>query len=286
MKKVLLTGAAGFVGRHCLGPLHKKGFKIHAVHYRHKPLTVPFKVTWHRTDLMNKNAVKNLVAKVKPTHLLHLAWCTVPGDYETSHENIRWMRASKELFEIFSSHGGKRAVVVGTCMEGYSKNRTLYAKSKRQTARAYLAWAKKYKISVAWARLFYLYGPHEHPRRLVASTIQLLLKRRAAVCRYGDYRMDFSHIEDVARALVKLLASRSEGVMDVASGDSPSLRQITTLIAGKLGCLEKLTVKNSSRQTIAADVTRLRGELRWRPKYNLSRGLDTSIHWWKKGNSK
>lgn len=105
MKRVLLTGASGFIGRHCLGPLLKRNYEIHAVDIHAVEKTSP-EISWHSGDLLNANQVKLVIDKVKPTHLLHFAWFTKYGEYWSSLYNLQWVQASIELVQQFWKYGG------------------------------------------------------------------------------------------------------------------------------------------------------------------------------------
>ena len=113
--KVLVTGAAGFVGRHCLAALRQEGFDVCAVS---STARASDNVEWRQADLLDEAGVRDLVASVRPTHLLHLAWITTPGRYWTSPANLSWVRASLHLLQQpFTACGGERVVMAGTCAE-------------------------------------------------------------------------------------------------------------------------------------------------------------------------
>jgi nucleoside-diphosphate-sugar epimerase len=86
MKRVLVTGANGFIGRQSLEPLLKRGYEIHAV-YMKKPATDDPRIHWHQANLLDADASQELCAAIKPTHLLHFAWYVHPKDYKISPEN-------------------------------------------------------------------------------------------------------------------------------------------------------------------------------------------------------
>jgi nucleoside-diphosphate-sugar epimerase len=102
MKRVLVTGATGFIGRQCLLPLLTSGYEVHAAVIDALPGEPPG-VQWHRVDLLAPDQVTNLIAAVQPSHLLHLAWYAVPGKYWTSPENLPWVQASLGLLQSFGS---------------------------------------------------------------------------------------------------------------------------------------------------------------------------------------
>ena len=108
MKRVLLTGARGFVGRHCLAELSRRGFEVHAVSRCANVASRDPGVIWHQANLLDSRTTYDLVARVQPTELMHLAWITICGEYWESPENLSWVRAGLDLIEAFAQHGGRR----------------------------------------------------------------------------------------------------------------------------------------------------------------------------------
>ena len=197
-KRVLVTGAGGFIGRWSVPPLLAEGYEVHAV-TRAAGLDVPAQLRGaelHATDLLDAAATERLLNRVRPTHLLHFAWIATPGIYWTSDENRRWLASSTQLLRHFQAQGGVRAVMAGTCaeydwsqaevcIEGVSAladeagaTITPYAQSKLALYRELQGIGRGGDLSTAWGRIFFQYGPDEHPDRLVASVIINLLQGR------------------------------------------------------------------------------------------------------------
>ena len=138
MKTVLLTGASGFVGRHCLRFLAEEYDEVHAVSSRELPLSSD-KIVWHRVDLLESAPLSELMSQVRPTHLLHFAWIVTPGVYWSSPDNFRWVQASLELLRLFGENGGKRVVTAGSCAE-YDWNYGLLPRNRDTTNAADNLW--------------------------------------------------------------------------------------------------------------------------------------------------
>src|SRR5882757_7966324 len=107
MKRVLLTGATGFIGRHALMPLLEGQYEVHAVHSSH-PIQSDPRVIWHKADLLAEGVVGKICEDVQPTHLLHFAWYVSAQDYKTSKENERWKNATMALMHAFKKNDGIR----------------------------------------------------------------------------------------------------------------------------------------------------------------------------------
>lgn len=297
MKKVLLTGATGFIGHHCLEPLKARDYEVHAV--SSKPMKSGANgVYWHQANLLEPGAAKAQLAEVKPTHLLHLAWFVVPGKLITAPENFAWVRASMELVQEFAAQGGKRLTVCGSGYEydwnyGYCSEKltpavpnTVYGSCKQALNVLVQSFAAQNALSAAWGRVFFLYGPNEHPQRLVSSVILSLLKGEPAKCSHGRQIRDYMHVQDVADGIVALLDSEVTGSVNVSSGQATTLREIV-LTVGRV--LEKpeliqlgaIPARANDTPLVVGENLRLLNEVGWKQQFDLEAGLRQTIDWWK-----
>jgi nucleoside-diphosphate-sugar epimerase len=295
--KVLVTGATGFVGRHCLHILVDHGHEVHAVTSQQQPKQLP-NVTWHRADLLDPGAVRRLTADIHASHLLHFAWYAVPGKYWTSPENRKWVQASMELLRAFERHGGTRAVMAGSCAEYNWQHgvcsefstplapRMLYGECKSSLQKMATAFSGESGISSAWGRIFFLFGPHEHPERLVSSVICSLLRGNLAKCTTGEQERDFMHVASAASAFVALLESGVEGPVNVASGRGMTVKELVTKIGEKIGRCDLIRFGErpappDDPPRLIANISRLRDEVRWPVRDSLDADLDNTIQWWR-----
>ncbi len=304
-KRVLVTGAGGFIGRHSTEPLRAAGYEVHAV-FSNKPLRAneTAGVKGHRADLLEPASIDALIQAVRPTHLLHFAWIATPGLYWNSAENYRWLEASQYLLRSFKEGGGMRAVMAGSCAEydwsriDICRERTsplagasgtavgAYAKCKIAMQRALQEFGRAHDLSTAWGRIFFQFGPGEPPQRLVASVIIDLLSGREALCSHGRQIRSFLHVADVGRAFAAVLASDLEGPVNIGSGERISIAELLGRIARTIGRPELLNL--GARRSLPfepdillPDIARLRGEVGWTPRLTLDQGIADAIDWWR-----
>jgi nucleoside-diphosphate-sugar epimerase len=288
-QRVLVTGSAGFIGRYVTPLLLAKGYEVHGVGRREmqNPDTA---LVYHQVDLLDPAETRGLIQHIKPHSLIHLAWNATPGKFWTTLENLDWVAASLVLTRAFAENGGKRAVYAGTCAEyewsealldeGRTPLRpqTIYGVSKDALQKILAISADALGISIAWGRVFFLYGPGEAHGRLIPDVIRALVQGEPALCSTGTQLRDFMHVEDVAEAFVAILESQAVGPINIASGDCRPLRDIVMQIATNLDRPD--LVRFGARPMQKGEPPELRASTRilnegvgFRPRRSLESGL-------------
>jgi protein O-GlcNAc transferase len=284
-RRVLLTGASGFVGRQTIGPLLDLSYEVHAV----GNTVTDQRARWYRVNLLDQGSRRQLVAAVRPDALLHCAWATKHGAYWASPANLDWVGASLDLARLAAEQGATRMLVAGSCAEydwhalparpwredDLCQPASLYGTAKDALHRLLAAFAGQAGIGLVWARLFHLYGPHEVPTRLVPALLAALREGRRAETGPGDAVRDFMHIADAGRALAHLLAGQTSGTVNIASGQPVKINTIASIaasVAGRPDLLAASTRPGTEPQVMLANTARLRAT-GFTPSITLENGI-------------
>jgi len=301
-RRVLVTGATGFIGRHSLAPLQRRGFEVHAL-ARSIPADAAPGVLWHTGDLLTGGA-RSLLEAVRPTHLLHFAWYAEHGKFWTSAHNLEWLSATLSLLRDFAAAGGTRFVGAGTCAEyDWSGNlydetvtplrpATLYGAAKASAFLTGEAFAKTAGIEFAWGRVFHLFGPGEAANRLVPALIRAHLRGESLDCGPENHQRDFLSAASVADAFAALCDREITGAVNIGSGKPRTFRELSDTIArlaGSRGDIRFGAIRDPGPETLVPNVDRLlgetrgeaHGEARWTPPASLEESLSESIAWWR-----
>lgn len=293
MMRVLITGASGFIGTHCLHRLVTEDCDIHAVS-RGGTGESSGRVIWHTNDLLDPAQAAGLVAEIRPTHLLHGAWVATPRVYARSPDNFDWLQSSIALASAFGAHGGIRFVGVGSsaeydpgevpCVEDQTpvQPATIYGKCKAAFWLAAQAAAQQHGFSAAWGRLFLPYGPGDPPQRLVPTVLAALRAGTPVQTTHGGQKRDFIYAPDAADLLVRLLLSSEAGAFNIGTGHPTTIRTVIEYLASRCGRPNLLRFgaiepPPGEPPVLVADMTRVHNQLGWSAPTGLQDGLDRSL---------
>jgi nucleoside-diphosphate-sugar epimerase len=287
MKRVLVTGARGFLGGAAARLLKARGWDVVGVSSSEAG-------GYLQADLLDETVVRAMIHDVKPSYLLHAAWLPIHGDVMRSPKNLMWLKASVALVHAFHEEGGRRAAVVGTSAEydwsnGMCRNNitpmrpaSVYGACKHALHIALEAYARVAELGFVWPRVFDVYGPREHDTRLVASVMRSLMNGQFAECTHGMQLRDYLYVDDVARGLVAALESEYNGAVDLAGGSGVRVRDVVLQIARELG--REDLVRFGVRPPPVHDVPVVIGDgteaaalLGWKPTYSLEAGIAATI---------
>ena len=295
--RVLLTGASGFIGTHCLRLLMAQDCEIHAVS-RGGQATSGSRVRWHAADLRDPAQAADLIGSVRPTHLLHAAWVATPRVYAQSPENADWLRAGQAMAEAFGRTGGIRFVGVGSsaeyaagerlCSEDVTPVRPVwpYGKCKAECWLAIEAAARQHGYAAAWGRLFLPYGPGDPPQRLIPSVLTAFRDGKPLPATHGGQVRDFVHAPDAADLMVRLLLSSETGAFNVGTGRGSTVRSVIEYLADRYGGRDlvrfgAIDTASGEPPVLVADMTKAKARLGWSAATGLEAGLDGALADWK-----
>lgn len=301
MNRIMVTGAGGFIGQAVLKLLlTKEDIEIHAILNKSDiPSTLidTKKIKWYKADLTDLVNIAQIVGAIRPTSLIHLAWSFNKAlDYRHSTKNIKWIQPSVELYTQFIQNGGQRAVFAGTCFEydlrfGVCQeyltpldHSSLYSASKNSIRNLIQCLAEQTNNSLAWARIFYVYGPNEIQTRLIPSVINDLIQNKPVKCSNGLQFRDYLYVDDVAGALLAILESSITGVVNIGSGSVVRIKEIVEILAAKYSNstidFGSLSSPPNDPPIIVANVGRLIREVGYKQIVDLQTGLELTHQWW------
>jgi nucleoside-diphosphate-sugar epimerase len=290
-KRILITGASGFIGRYCVETFAKHGWETVALN--RAGAQIPFADKTLSCDLLDEAQVRNIVPECEATHLLHLAWLSDPATRWTSPINNEWVTASLDLAKAFASSGGQHMLFAGSCAEyewndarlvaGQSplKPATAYGQAKTNTGRLLLAAQAQLGLNIAHARLFFCYGYGEPNGRLLTDLMQSIEEGRPFPTSAGDQKRDYLYAADIAEAFRLFAEAKASGVFNVGSGAAIEVRELVETTAELLSRTDipqfgVLPRRDGDPDKIEADIEPLRA-LGFKQKFDLSDGLRDTI---------
>lgn len=226
MTCVLVTGAAGFIGRHAVAAAAQRGLQVLALDRQPGSGTGP--VTCLRHECSAASPLPALPAV--PDAAILLAWPLVPGAYLESTENLAALSATLASAQRLLDVGCRRLVGVGTCAEyAPAEGRpiredhplapeNLYAACKVAAHLVLARMCHQAGAELAWARIFNPYGPGEPPARLLPSIAAHVATGRVFAAGGGAQIRDYVHVEDVGSALALLADSHLAGPVNICTG--------------------------------------------------------------------
>jgi nucleoside-diphosphate-sugar epimerase len=247
----------------------------------HDPL-----MTWLRGTLAE--APWKRVEAFGPEVCVHTAWVTTPGAYLESPANFQFLEDSKTFLFRAAEMGVGHIVGLGTCIEYRITGARLseetteiaptstYARCKNELRLALEDAADARGFRCCWARVFYPYGPGEHPSRLCSSLIAKLSRDEPLELKTPDSTKDYIYIQDLAQAILAVVEKQFAGVINLGTGVGISVRQIARTLGELLGKPDLVRESPSPAPDplgyVVADASRLHS-LGWQPEHDLRHGL-------------
>ena len=286
--KVVLTGATGFVGKPCLDLLLQRGHEVLVISRQDPPLIVKSGVHWCRGDLGEPEAYGGALAKFQPQAALHLAWEGIP-DFSLQkcmanlHAGVIFGNAALEA-------GCRHLVVAGSCWE-YGKvdgmvsedapaaSPGIFGASKNAQHSVLRALFEGAGASVAWSRIFFVFGPGQRAASLVPMICRSIAAGEAPALRTPAAMSDFLYVDDAAAALVMLLETKASGAFNVGSGTGTRADAVAGLLLRIAGGEDVFAARRNADgpgSDFYADLSRMRA-LGWSPRVGLEEGLRRTL---------
>jgi nucleoside-diphosphate-sugar epimerase len=161
-----------------------------------------------------------------------------------------------------------------------------YAQCKLALQRTLADVGRRNHLSTAWGRIFFQFGPYEHPDRLVPSVICNLLLNREAPCSHGRQVRSFLHVADVGAAFAAVMDGDLEGPVNIGSEERVTVAELVERIGRQIGRPDLLRMGARSAPAnepllLVPAVHRLRDQAQWRPRFTLDQAVSETIAWWR-----
>lgn len=302
-RRVLVTGAGGFIGANLVRHLLAKDYDVIAV-------VRPRGSTWRldrlrsairieTVDLSDWEASRSLLVRVRPDWIFHLA---AFGAYSWQSERRRIYEtnqlATVGLLEAAAAIELDAFITAGSSSEYGVKNHappedeTLepnsdYAVSKAAATFATCLVARTLGMNAIVLRLYSAYGPWEDPNRLVPVLIAAALQGRLPVLADPTSARDFVYVDDVCQAFIAAAERAAEHrgqIYNVGSGIQTSLSEIVDTARSVFGIDAKpswgtMASRKWDTDVWVANPDRARAELGWQAKTGLANGLQLFGDW-------
>lgn len=317
MAKVLVTGAAGFIGFHTARRLLAGGHLVIGVDNLNDYYDVGLKearltilerekgFVFYKTDLAGAEAVAAVFAKERPDVVLHLAAqagvrysLQNPQAYVDSNitaflnilEGCRNTGVSHLIFASSSSVYGTNSKVPFSVGDNVDEPASFYAVSKRTNELMAYTYSRLYGIPVTGLRFFTVYGPWGRPdMAYYIFTRNILAGRPLSVFNEGKMSRDFTYIDDVAEGVVRL-AERPPGepvpyrLYNIGNNQPVELLRFIAILEECLGRKAELVMFPMQPGDVTvtyADVDDLVRDVDFRPDTPLDDGLKRFVEWYR-----
>ena len=295
LKRVIVTGGAGFIGSHLVERLLDDGHKVivldnfstgrmeNLAHIKDSR-----RLTIHRADVSNYEEIKPFFEGV--AWIFHLA--ALADIVPSIQQPLKYHRANVDgtiaALEAARSSGVKRFIYTAssscygipeqspTPETAPIKPEYPYAFTKYLGEQYVLHWNKVYKLPCVSLRFFNVFGPRSRTTGAYGAVFGVFLAQKLAgkpftVVGDGTQTRDFTFVTDVADAFVKAAESQVEGeIFNVGSGGTYSVNYLVELLGGDAVNIPK---RPGEPDSTFADIGRISRVLGWQPKVNFEEGV-------------
>jgi UDP-glucose 4-epimerase len=301
-QRVLITGGAGFIGSALCRELSGQGHEVFVVDdlsFGRRELAPVDDAHFHRVDIRDRSAVMDVLQRVRPERVLHLAaihfipYCN-QHPVEAADINITGTinvldacgRAGSVTQVFVASTAAVYPIAEGSIDEDHPLGPLdIYGITKLATEKLANEFHHRTGIPVIIGRFFNAFGPNETNPHLIPE-IQKQVRSGARTLHLGnlDPKRDFIHTEDMGRAMSALLNAGLGGVevFNIGRGIEYSVREIVDAFARQLGeplhiVVDPARVRKVERMHLLADVGKLKRVTGWEPRWSIDEGVATLL---------
>lgn len=311
-KKVLITGAGGFIGSHVVEAFLKTNADVTAlVHYNSRD-------SYGQLELLSRDILKNIrilsgdisdssqMRKVIKDQdiIVHLAALIgIPYSFSSVESYIRTnIQGTFNLLDAAKDNGIERFIttstseVYGTAKQvPISENHPLnpqspYAASKVGSDKMTESFYRSFNLPVVILRPFNNYGPRQSARAIIPTVITQALSKNTIKVGDTSTVRDFLYVKDCAQAFV--LAANQSGIIgetiNIGTGKgiliSQMIKKVQKLIGGKLKVIkdeQRIRPNTSEVKKLVCDNKKAKKLLNWQPQTSFEDGLEQTIEWFK-----
>ncbi|HJU66854.1 MAG TPA: UDP-glucuronic acid decarboxylase family protein [Gemmatimonadaceae bacterium] len=303
--KVLITGAAGFVGSHLTDRFLADGHEVIGVDnlITGEASNLAHLVRERRFTFMRQDVSRGLRIDGRVDGVLHFASPASPIDYlahpiATLDVGSLGTRNALELARA----GGARFFMASTSevygdplehpqRETYWGNvnpvgpRSVYDEAKRFSEALTMSYHREFGLDTRIVRIFNTYGPRMRPRdgRVVSNFIvQALAGEPLTIYGDGSQSRSFCYVSDEVEGLYRLYMQGDSEPTNIGNPDEFTVRELADLVLEMTGSKAKLIFKplpTDDPKVRCPDITRAREKLGWSPEVPLREGLKRTIEW-------
>lgn len=303
-RRVLVTGAAGFIGANLVRDLARQGAEVHAVVRASTDLwriaDILPNLHLHRVDLIDREGLKSTVRRIPPEVIFHLTAHGVSPLHKDSSEVLGTnVLGTVNLLEATAPLDYHRLVHFGSSLEYGPKNTrmsesdllepvTFFGATKAAATLICQQFARAHRRPVVVLRPFSVYGYWEAPTRLVPTAILAILRNQEISLTSPGYRRDLIFVEDVVEAC--LLAVQADNaaceIINIGTGQQWANEKVVEMVEAIGGRKARVRVgeyppRPSDTHHWVADIRKAKRLLGWEPRHTLRSGLEKTVSWFR-----
>jgi UDP-glucuronate 4-epimerase len=311
--KILVTGAAGFIGYHLCNSLLNDGFEVLGIDnindYYNKSLKLDrleilnkYKnFIFNKTDISDRKAISNSFLNFKPIKVINLAaQAGVRYSIETPHpyvesnlvgfvnilELCRQTNVKGFIYASSSSVYGEKNKLPFSVDDNVDSPISFYAASKRANELIAYSYSHLYGLHTTGLRYFTVYGPWGRPDMAYYKFTEKILKGNPInVFNNGHMKRDFSFISDIISGTRSAINKNYKcEIFNLGANESKGLIDLIKLIEHELGREANINFKSMQPGDVLdtyANIRKSRERLNYNPKISIEDGIPKFINWYK-----